>query len=109
MEPRFYRRKVRNRILWYFYVTDTAGKRIFRSTGKTRRWEAEEYVKAYLKEREKPSGSSITLSEYAKSMAPAAPPPPEPGQPPGAANLNEYGDEEIEETPEETARLAQFR
>jgi hypothetical protein len=64
MEPRYYRRKVGHRILWPFFLTDPTGKRVFRSTGKTRKKDAELVAKSYLKEQE-PTTSSVTLEQYA--------------------------------------------
>lgn len=59
-DPRPFRRKKSS--IYYFYYYDESGKRTCRSTGKTRKWEAADYIKDFLNELSGEEESAATIS-----------------------------------------------
>ena len=58
-----YRRKGQR--IWYFYWYEESGKRVFKTTGKTKKYLAKEYAESYV---EKLSTPDVKLEEYAKNF-----------------------------------------
>lgn len=52
-------------VVWFFYYYDDGGKRIAKSTGKSKKFEAEEFVKDFLKSDDR---SQITLNDYTSTF-----------------------------------------
>lgn len=61
-----YKREVNKNTIWYFCYYDETGKRKYRSSGKTKKYEAEKVAQEFLGSLNSPA--SITLSDYTKTF-----------------------------------------